>query len=363
ICVVRGRDDAAARQRLVESFGAGLSEHFGALAERRLRVLAGDTAAPRLGLTVRVWDELADSVDQIVHAAALVNHVLPYAQLFDPNVAGTAELIRLALTGRRKRFNYVSTVAVAMLPDRSFVEEAADIRRAIAVRSLDDGYANGYATSKWAAEVLLREAHDLCGLPVAVFRPDMILAHRRCPGQLNVPDRFTRLLLSVLATGLAPGSFYALDQHGHRQRAHYSGLPVDFTARAIASLGQQASEGYATYHSLNAHDDGIGLDQFVDWLIERGHPITRIPDYQQWRSRFEIALRTLPERQRKHSMLPLLHAVAEPAKPAAPVPTECFQAAVRSAGIGDVPQLSAELIEKYVADLRLLGLLDAGVAG
>ena len=36
---------------------------------------------------------------------------------------------------------------------------------------VDGGYANGYGNSKWAGEVLLREAHDLCGLPVSVFRP------------------------------------------------------------------------------------------------------------------------------------------------------------------------------------------------
>lgn len=362
ICLVRGHDDSDARRRLAEAVSSGsveLEEHFAKLAERHLRVLAGDASLARLGLPEPVWDELADGVDHIVHAAALVNHVLPYGQLFEPNVVGTAELIRLALTSRRKRFSYISTVAVAMLPDRSFVEESADIRQAIAVRSLDDSYANGYATSKWAAEVLLREAHDLCGLPIAVFRPDMILAHRRYPGQLNVPDRFTRLLLSVLATGLAPRSFYALDQRGNRQRAHYNGLPVDFTAAAITALGERVTAGFATYHALNAHDDGISLDQFVDWLIERGYPITRIPDYQQWRSRFEIALRTLPDRQRKYSMLPLLHAVAEPARPAATVPAERFQGAVREACDVDIPQLTAELIEKYVSDLRLLGLLDA----
>jgi fatty acid CoA ligase FadD9 len=44
---------------------------------------------------------------------------------------------------------------------------------------IDDRYANGYANSKWAGEVLLRETHDLCGLPVAVFRCDMILADTR----------------------------------------------------------------------------------------------------------------------------------------------------------------------------------------
>jgi fatty acid CoA ligase FadD9 len=359
ICLARGRDDAAARQRIVDAFGDRPPEHFRELADRHLRVLAGDVSAPQLGLDQPAWDQLAATVDQIVHSAALVNHVLPYRQLFEPNVLGTAELIRLALTTRRKRFSYVSTVAVAMRPDRSFLDETVDIRVASPIRPIDDGYANGYATSKWAGEVLLRRAHEQCGLPVAVFRPDMILAHSRYAGQLNLPDRFTRLLLSVVATGTAPGSFYALDSEGNRQRAHYSGLPVDFTAAAITSLGERATSGFATYNVVNAHDDGASLDRFVDWLIERGHPITRIADFGQWRSRFEIALRSLPERQRKLSVLPLLHAYAAPALPAdSTVPTEQFQAGVRLVGVADgqVPQIGPDLIEKYVADLRLLSL-------
>ena len=92
--------------------------------------------------------------------------------------------------------------------------------------------------------MLLREAHDLCGLPVAVFRSDMILAHSRYSGQVNVTDMFTRLILSMLTTGLAPQSFYQLDADGNRQRAHYDGLPADFTAEAITTLGVQADQGY-----------------------------------------------------------------------------------------------------------------------
>ena len=107
---------------------------------------------------------------------------------------------------------------------------------------LDDSYANGYGNSKWAGEVLLREAHDLCGLPVAVFRCDMILADTTYAGQLNVPDMFTRLMLSLVATGIAPGSFYELDADGNRQRAHYDGLPVEFIAEAISTLGAQSDQ-------------------------------------------------------------------------------------------------------------------------
>ncbi|MGW4354115.1 thioester reductase domain-containing protein, partial [Nocardia sp. NPDC004582] len=365
ICVVRGRDAESARQRLDEVFDSGdpaLLARYRELARRRLRVLAGDIAAPNFGLEHQVWQELAATVDLIVHPAALVNHVLPYDQLFAPNVVGTAEVIRLALTTIRKPVTYLSTVAVAAQIDPAVFTEDGDIREISPVRALDDGYANGYGNSKWAGEVLLREAHELCGLPVAVFRSDMILAHTTFAGQLNLPDMFTRLLLSVLATGLAPKSFYALDARGERQRAHYDGLPADFTAAAITALGARVTAGFETYDVLNPHDDGISLDEFVDWLIESGHPIDRIDSHREWFTRFETALRALPEQQRTHSVLPLLHAYRRPAPPiaGAALPAKRFQAAVQQAKLGptgDIPHLDRSLVDKYAADLRLRGLL------
>src|SRR5690606_15803816 len=196
--------------------------------------------------------------------------------------------------------NNVSTIAAAHGVNGA-VDEDADIRVASPSHRVDaDHYAAGYAISKWAGEVLLREAHERFGLPVAVFRSDMILAHSRWRGQLNQPDMFTRWLFSVVATGLAPKSFYH-----HAGRAHYDGLPVDFTAAAIATLGENWLEGYRTYHVVNPHDDGISLDSFIDWAIESGHRILRIDDYDDWYRRFETALRALPETLRQHSSLPL----------------------------------------------------------
>ncbi|QRP47129.1 carboxylic acid reductase [Amycolatopsis sp. FDAARGOS 1241] len=280
VCLVRGHSTEAARARLEAAFDsgdAGLLSHFRALAAEHLEVLAGDIGEPDLGLGQVTWQRLADTVDVIVHPAALVNHVLPYDQLFGPNVVGTAELIRLALTTRLKPITYLSTVAVVS-DQASTGDEAADIRVTSPVRVLDESYANGYATSKWAGEVLLREAHDAFGLPVATFRSDLILAHSRYSGQVNVPDMFTRLVLSLIVTGIAPGSFYR-----GGGPAHYDGLPADFTAEAITTLGTQAGtqakESYRTYNLLNPHEDGISLDTYVDWLTEAGYAIKRIDDY------------------------------------------------------------------------------------
>ncbi|MFB6877485.1 carboxylic acid reductase [Streptomyces sp. NPDC056323] len=360
ICVVRASNAAAAAKRLEDAFDsgdAGLLRRYRDLAEGTLDVLAGDIGELYLGLDEDTWNGLADSVDLIVHAAALVNHVLPYRQLFGPNVGGTAELIRLALTARIKAVTYVSTVAVGAGAGTSVLGEDADIRSTSPVRRIDQSYANGYATSKWAGEVLLREAYDLCGLPVATFRSDMILAHSRYQGQLNVPDLFTRLLLSLLATGIAPASFYRTGD-----RAHYDGLPVDFTAEAVTELGARATEGYQTFNVLNPHDDGISLDTFVDWLIEAGHPIRRIDDYGEWHARITAALRALPDKQRQHSLLPLLHAFVQPEEgvPGSATPADRFHAAVHAAKVGpgqDIPHLSAALMGKYVTDLRRLDLL------
>ena len=149
------------------------------------------------------------------------------------------------------------------------------------------------------------------------------------------------MVLSVVATGIAPGSFYQLDADGNRQRAHFDGLPVGFVAEAIATLGAQVVDGFQTYHVMNPHDDGIGLDEYVDWLIEAGYPIQRIGDFGEWLQRFETGLRALPDRQRQHSVLQVMlslrdSSLLQPAEPnrGSVAPTDRFRAAVQEAKIG-----------------------------
>lgn len=365
ICLVRAKDDATARDRLDRIFDSGdpkLLQHYRRLAADHLEVIAGDKGEADLGVDPQTWRRLADTVDLIVDPAALVNHVLPYSQLFGPNALGTAELIRIALTTRQKPYVYVSTIGVGAGIEPGRFTEDADVREISATRQVDDTYANGYGNSKWAGEVLLREAHDLCGLPVSVFRCDMILADTTYAGQLNVPDMFTRLILSLVATGIAPDSFYELDTDGHRSRAHYDGLPVEFIADAISTIGGRHAEGFDTYHVMNPYDDGIGLDEYVDWLVDAGYRVNRVGDYGNWLQRITTAINALPERQRQASLLPLLHNYQRPETPirGSLAPTDKFRRAVQDAKIGpdkDIPHVTRDVIVKYVTDLELLGLL------
>ncbi|MGV0814684.1 carboxylic acid reductase [Mycolicibacterium boenickei] len=350
ICLVRGADDGDARHRLATELGGP--------APSRLEVLAGDLTQERLGLDGATWSRLAGTVDLIMHAGALVDHLVPYPELFGPNVTGTAELIRLAITDTVKRFAYVSTAAAGTTDDGLPLAEDADVRVDCPVRTRNPAPGNGYVLSKWAGEVLLRQAHDLCGLPVDVLRPGMILAHSRFSDHLNVGDVFTRLLLSVAATGIAPRSFY-------RQpaiRPHYDGLPVDFVAAAAVELasGPAPAGGFATYNVVNDHDDAISLDVVVDWLSEAGRPITRIASHADWTARFDTAMRALPPRQRRHCLLPLMAAFTEPAEAVAgsAFPSQRFRAALQAGRTPrPIPHLTPEFVQGYLAALDRRGLL------
>jgi fatty acid CoA ligase FadD9 len=363
ICLIRGNDNAAARKRLdavFEGVDKNLERHYHELAAKHLEVLAGDVADPNLGVGDKEFARLAAEVDRIVHPGALVNHMLSYEHLFGPNVFGTAELIRLALTTRRKRFDFVSSAAVTLHVDtNNGNDEDSPLRASI---ELGNDYAAGYGATKWADEVLLQDVHRKYALPINIFRGDMMVAHSTYVGQINVPDMFTRLLYSVIMSGLAPYSFYRLERDGSRPKTHYDALPVDFIAGSVAGIGALSQDGIHTYNTLNHHtDDGASLDAIVDWIESAGYKVERVKDHAEWLKRFQAKLSTLTESQRMHSSVMALGAWSTPheAHPA-PIGSAHYIEAVRKIPCGpDVPHITEAFIHKYLGDMRALGLIGA----
>jgi fatty acid CoA ligase FadD9 len=359
--LVRAGDEQAAAERLGAAYAGcdpDLERRFAALAARHLVVLAGTFAEPGLGLSPARYEELASGCDLIVHAGALVNHVFNYEELFEANVLGTAHLMGLALHRRPKRFDYVSTIGVlAGARDPGKVPEASGVAALKTAWPLSGGYAHGYATSKWASEVLVQELHDRFRLPATVFRPDLILPHRNYRGQVNRSDLLTRLLVSVITTGLAPRSFYA------GAPVHYDGLPVDFIAASMVALSSANHPGLATYQVSNPHwEDGVSLDTLMAWVQAAGYPLVRMADYGAWFAAFSERLQALPAAQRRRSSLPILHQWAQPGLglDSQHVDARRFSQAVRLSKPGGeelIPHLTEAYLHKYLEDLRGLGLL------
>jgi len=365
-CLVRAADQPAAVARLRAGLEGDteLIARFDELAERHLEVLVGDVADGRLGLDDATYARLATAVDRIVHPAALVNHMLEYEYLFGPNVAGTAELIGLALTDRQKHFDFVSSLAATRFVDRTDGnDERSPLRPHI---ELTDDYGSGYGATKWASEILLHSAHQRFGLASSVLRGDMMLPHSRFHGQINVPDVFIRLLFSLVTTELAPWSFYEPRADGQRVRGHYDGLPVDFVAGAVAGLGELPHDGVRTYNMINYLDDGVSLDTIVDWIETAGYRIDRIADHREWITKFEARLKALPEQLRQHSSVqvldPFRHAYKEHGSV---VGSDQFIDGVARLPIGpEVPHISEAFIHKCLDDMRRHGLIPApAVAG
>lgn len=359
VCLVRARDNEEALARMRATFAGDdeLATRFAAL-EGHLEVLVGDIGADRLGLSDETWARLADQVDRIVHPGALVNHVLGYEDLFAANVMGTAELAALALTGHVKPLDFVSSIAVVPFLDKTGgVTETSPLAATIEIK---DRYSAHYGASKWAAESVLHSAQERFGLPVTIFRGDMMLPHRRYHRQVNAPDVFARLLQSLVLTGLAPASFYLTAPGRSRPTSHYDGLPVDFIASAIVAVALGCGSGVKTFHVVNPHeDDGISLDTVVDWIEATGYPIQRVDGYEEWFRRFETALHTLPDVQRQRSSLSVIDSLRHPA-PAQPKPigSDRFVNAVRQmAADPEIPHLSAEFIGKCLDDLVRLELI------
>ena len=299
IAVVRGRDEAAARARLEAAFDSGdpdLLARFRALAAEHLEVIPGDIGEPNLGLDEADLAAVgaARRPDRAPRRPGQPRAALP--KMFGPNVVGTAEVIRLAITARIKPVTYLSTVSVSMSVAADDFVEDGDIRDVSPVR------ARRRSLRQWLREQQVGRRGAAARGPRPLRPAGRGVPLRHDPGAhpfRRAAQRARRLHpadVSLLVTGIAPRSFYETDADGHPQRAHYHGLPADFVAESIITLAARPTDGFRSFDVMNPYDDGISLDIFVDWLIDAGHTITRIDHYQEWLGRFETALKALPER-------------------------------------------------------------------
>lgn len=362
VCLIRAADDEAAYARLNAAFESASDAMAASFREFQscLEVVAGDFGQPNLGLSAEKFSALSYEVDLISHGGALVNHVMDYQSLFVPNVGGVAEIIRLALSGKKKPIDFVSSVAASS--HLQFNTGGTETAKLATSAKLNKRYANGYGASKWAGELLLREAHERFALPLRIFRGDMMLAHRKLPGVINSDDMFTRLLYSVIKTGVAPKSFYEANPDGSRALVPYDGMPVNIVAASVVKGGQYFNKGATVFCIDNPFTDlANSLDAFVDWMIESGYDIQRLHAHEDWLSRFTRRLTALPEDEKKLSALLLMKAFERP-NSFVPFRGESnnFQLLISKMGIDPAElQLDASFIYKCLQDMALHGLIDA----
>jgi len=229
----------------------------------RVEVLPGDLPRKRLGLSTERFNELAQRVDVIIHAAAQVNLVYPYAALRGSNVDGTREILRLACLGG-STVQHVSTNGVLPRSEsgHGWPEDAM-----LYVDAVPEKIPDGYGQTKWAAEQLVLEAGRR-GLPVHIMRAGTISGHSST-GAANTYDLLTALFVESIHLGYFP------NVDGWRAEM----TPVDFVSKAIVHLSNQTHAKQLVFHL--GDPDPIDTAQVFEHFDELGYPTKPMP-FDEW---------------------------------------------------------------------------------
>lgn len=322
-CLVRAADAQAGAARLVTALRSyelteALPALHRAIAIGQVRIIAGDLGEPWLGLTRDRFRALAERVEAVVHAGAMVNFLRDYAGHRGPNVAGTGELIRLAASGNGCRLHMLSTLSIfsGALPDGSRA-------RSVGSGSAPDGSGpvpgvigagtdglpdlatpppTGYDQSKLVAEHLLARARAQ-GVDSVVYRLGEVWPHRGT----GVPNRASLAHSVVYAAARTKVIFPTAARTDH--------VAVDVLAHHLADAATGARP--AAEIAPLIRPGALPYAEILEWLTRVGaEPL----GYPEFRSR----LTALAERDRADDRLVRVAMLLPPAEGTAPAAPAAF---------------------------------------
>jgi thioester reductase-like protein len=259
--LVRSSDENQGKQRLRTAMasmgpcGIGLMEMF----EARVIPVSGDLAQPKLGLMQDVWDFLATEIDTVFHNGATVNYLLNYDLMRDANVLGTNEVLRLALEGRPKEFNYVSTTFVFGWAVKSVLYET-DMNENMELLDF------GYSQSKWVAEQVVVDARNR-GLCARIFRPALVSPS--VTGGGNNFDIAVRLVAFMVNHGIGVDTLNQV-----------SFVPADIVANNIVAISTSPGTANKTYHvTRDDYSNMTDITGLITKATGRQFEIFSLPDF------------------------------------------------------------------------------------
>ncbi len=248
-CPVRARNPQEAASRIQQAMTT--QELWQDRYAARIAALPGDLVRRRLGIDAETFDDLSRSVDAVVHCGAWVHHAHRYETLRGANVGGTVEVLRLAAAHRRKPVHLVST------------QEAAG----------DAPAHTGYAASKWVAEQVAQRAADR-GLPVAVYRPALVLGHSETGCFVAADSWLVLLLQACLRLGSLPD----------RGLPPMHLVPVDRVSRAIVDAVVAGRTGVFPLTHTHTWDEAM-----IRRVLQRRGVELREVTWERWQQDLALA--------------------------------------------------------------------------
>ncbi|KAM3427781.1 hypothetical protein NHJ13734_008859 [Beauveria thailandica] len=174
--------------------------------DEKLMVHEGDLTLPHFGLSEAEMTQLSNSVDVILHLAAMRSFWEPYQVVRETNVVPIKELIEIAAP-RKVPIHFMSSGAVSKDGRPQSARDAAP--------SPNDP--DGYVSSKWASERLLERSAEQYNFPVHIYRTMPSSSSTRSLPKDLVEDFATAVLRTGAmiddSSGQWSGSFDLISAH------------------------------------------------------------------------------------------------------------------------------------------------------
>ena len=216
-----------------------------------VEVLEGDISKRRLGLDDAAWERLASEITQVFHLAAIYDLAVPIEIAQRVNVDGTGNVLDLCLEARNlERLAYVSTAYVAGLRTGVVYEHELN---------LGQGFKNHYESTKFQAEVWVRERMDR--IPTTILRPAIVVGDSRTgeTEKFDGPYYILKTISRMQRMGQPVVQFGAAE-------AFFNVVPVDFVVAAIAAAGIDAGTEGETLHLVDP--EPLTTKELVELLSE-----------------------------------------------------------------------------------------------
>lgn len=262
-CLIRNKNNMTARERLFNVLHFYFENKYDMLVDDRIILIEGDITLDNLGLSKEDYKKLGNTIDTVIHSAALVKHYGMYDEFEKINVNGTKNIVTFA-----KKFNakllHISTISVSgnNLAEGSNIknnfehEMNYDETNFYIGQNLD----NLYVKSKFEAEKVVFDAIK-DGLSASILRMGN-LTSRFSEGkfqQNHFENAFVNRLKSFLQIGIFPKSLLNL---------YCEFTPIDFCGEAIIKIAGHFNKDYTVFHLLN--EKHVYLDRLFAMLNEIG---------------------------------------------------------------------------------------------
>jgi thioester reductase-like protein len=237
IALVEPRVAAAARDAAAEIDG------------QRVELLEGDISKRRLALADDDWERLCAEVTEAYHLAAIYDLAVPIEVAQRVNVDGTGNVLELCRSCERlERLNYVSTAYVA--GDRTGVVYEHEL-------VLGQGFKNHYESTKFQAEVWVRESLD--AVPTTIYRPAIVVGDSRTgeTQKFDGPYYMLRVISFSHKRGAPLATF-------GRAAAPFNVVPIDFVIDAMIAGARDSATIGETLHLVDP--EPVAASELFDLL-------------------------------------------------------------------------------------------------